>query len=107
VEDDGEDDETGDDDELEEERRLGERVADIGLGVGEGLVGRVADAKAVEDLDNDRDKGKGAYDAAWVDGGVVRDVVEDAAEDVVVLKLEEGTMCLLVFVRCITRTCIL
>jgi hypothetical protein len=54
------------------------------------LVDAVGDAVAVEDLDDEGDEGEGGDDAAWVDGGVVGRVVEDAAEDVVVCEFEEG-----------------
>jgi hypothetical protein len=64
-------------------------VANLPLGLREGLVGGVGGAPSVEGLDDAGDEGEGAEDAARVDGGVVGDVVEDSAEDVVVLELEE------------------
>ena len=60
------------------------------LGGGEGLVGVVGHAVAVEGLDDEGDEGEGGDDAARVDGGVVGGVVEDAAEDVVVCEFEDG-----------------
>jgi len=67
-----------------------------GLRVGERLVGRVAGTPAVESLDYRGEECKRGEDAAWMDDGVVRHVVEDAAEDVVILEFEERAVFLFV-----------
>lgn len=99
VKGDGEGDEEEDDDDLDDEGGLEDVAAGGLLGRGQGEVGGEGGAGAVEALDEGRDYGEGGDDAAGVDGGVVRNVVEEAAEDVVVGEFEEGAGGLLVGVR--------
>lgn len=80
----GEDDEEGEDDELEDEGDFEEGAAEVGFAGGDAAGGDVGGAVAVEDLDDGGQGAEGGEDAAWVDGGVVWDVVEDAGEDEVV-----------------------
>lgn len=80
----GEGDEQEDDDDLDEQRGLEERFAGLLAGGRQRLVGGARGADAGEGLDGRGDEGEGGQDAAWVDGREVRDVEEDAAEDLVV-----------------------
>lgn len=90
VEDGRDADEEEDDGDLDDEAGLHEGMARCAAGAGEGEVCGVRCAPAVEALDDEGEEGKGGEDAAGVEGGVVGDVVEEAAEDVVVGELEEG-----------------
>lgn len=84
VEEDGEGVEEGDDAELEGERGAHEVVAEGVVFVGRGADREVGDAEGVEDLDRGGEGSEGGEHAAGVDWREVRDVVEGAAEDVVV-----------------------
>jgi len=89
VEGDGQGDEAGRHDDLQKQRRLDQGMASVHLRVGKGLVGGVAGAPAGEGLDDARQERKGGEDAAGVQRRVVRDIVQDAAEDMVICQLEE------------------
>lgn len=95
VEEAGEDDEAREDDELQEERGLDERVACASFAVAETLVGGIRRAPAVQGLDDGGDEAEGREDASRVEGCMVRNVVQDPAEDVVVLQLEQRSAMIL------------
>lgn len=80
----GEGEEERDDDDLDQERGFEERFAGVLRGGRQGLVGGARGADAGEGLDYGGDEGEGGEDAAWVNGGEMWDVEEDAAEDLVV-----------------------
>lgn len=103
VEGDGQEDEEREDSQLQDKSGLEEVTAEILLAGGEGLVGGVGYAVAVEDFDHKGNESEGADDTTGMNGGVVRGVVEDAAEDVVVGKFEEGTGAVLVGTRSTQR----
>ena len=79
-----EDEKGGEHEELEDQGRFEERAARLSLGFGEGVVGGVGGAVGGQGFDDGAEAAEGGDDAAWVQGGVVGDVVEDAAEDDVV-----------------------
>jgi len=71
---------------------LDEGAAGVLLMVAEAAVGAVGGAVAVDGFHDGGDGAKGCYDPAWMHGGVVGDVVEDAAEDYVVGEFVKGTV---------------
>ena len=81
----------GDDSELDDEGGFDEGAAHGLFAVGELGVGAVGGAVAVEGFNNGGDGAEGCEDAAWMDGGVVRDVVEDTAKGYIIGEFVEGT----------------
>lgn len=77
-------------DDLDDERGFEEGETHALFPLGDFDVGPVADAVAVEGLNEGGEAAEGGEDAAWVEGGVVGDVVEEAAEDLVVAHFVEG-----------------
>lgn len=67
-------------DELQDECGLEERLARVLLALGAGGVGDADGAVGGDGFDHGAHGNEGREDAAWVDGGLVGDVVEDAAE---------------------------
>ena len=75
---------------LEEHGRAEEVAAEVLLGLREAGVGDVGAGDAGENADEDVDAEEGGDDAAGVEGRVVGDVVEEAAEDEVVGAFVDG-----------------
>lgn len=71
---------------------MDEGAADVLLMVAEAGLGAVGGAVAVDGFHDGGDGAEGCCDPAWMHGGVVGDVVEDAAEDYVVGEFVKGTV---------------
>lgn len=76
---DSEHDETGDDAELDNQSSFEEVASHLLLAFGEVCVGAVGCTVAVEGLHNTGDCSEGCQNAAWVDWGVVRHIVQYAS----------------------------
>lgn len=75
MEDAREQEEAANDNNLQEECGLQQVMSEVLLAFCERLVGGVGSAVCVEDFDDEGDYTKGGDYSAWVDGGMVRDVV--------------------------------
>lgn len=72
-------------DDLEDQRRLDKGMARLNLAICQRLICRVRCTPAVQCLDDAGDEPEGRQNSAGVEGRVIGDVVEDSAEDMVVL----------------------